>query len=118
MSRARHLFTSVEDAVYTTACGRKHWYLAGSFGAMTVDCALCQRTRAYKELLDPAASKGDERQVVSPEPKGREITHRVVEGRFRQVVSPERLREVLDQDGETTEPPPGFGPGDEWDVAD
>jgi hypothetical protein len=33
-----------------------------------------------------------------------------------QLVSPERLREILDEDGETYEPPSGFGDGDEWEV--
>lgn len=33
-----------------------------------------------------------------------------------QVVSPDRLREILDADGDDYEPPSGFGPDDEWDV--
>lgn len=49
---------------------------------------------------------------------GREITHRLdPETRvYVQIVSPRRLREILDQDGETYDPPSGFGPLDEWDV--
>lgn len=39
-------------------------------------------------------------------------------GHMRQIVSPERLREILDADGEDYSPPSGFGPGDEWDVGD
>jgi hypothetical protein len=34
-----------------------------------------------------------------------------------QIVSPERLREILDADGETYEPPSGFDSDDEWEVA-
>jgi hypothetical protein len=50
----------------------------------------------------------------------REITHRVDrETRHAvQLVSPERLREILDEDGETYDRPKHFGPDDEWDVAD
>ena len=50
----------------------------------------------------------------------REITHRKdpETGNYTQIVSPERLREILDADGETHDPPSGFGPSDEWDVGD
>lgn len=37
-------------------------------------------------------------------------------GKYRQIVSPARLREILDEQGETYDPPDGFGDGDEWDV--
>lgn len=49
----------------------------------------------------------------------REITHRrdPDTGNYVQVVSPERLREILRADGDTLDPPSGFGPNDEWDVA-
>lgn len=44
-----------------------------------------------------------------------EVTHRRDEdGHMRQLVSPERLREILDADGETYEPPDDFGAEDEW----
>jgi hypothetical protein len=48
----------------------------------------------------------------------REVTHRrdPDDGHMVQLVSPERLREILDADGETYDPPSGFGPDDEWDV--
>lgn len=50
----------------------------------------------------------------------REITHRYnPETRnYVQVVTPERLREILDADGEDYSRPSGFGPKDQWDVAD
>lgn len=49
-----------------------------------------------------------------------EVTHRPDpdDGHMRQIVSPQRLREILDADGETYERPKGFGPADEWDVAE
>lgn len=48
-----------------------------------------------------------------------EITHRFDrdEKRMRQIVSPERLREILDAGGESYNPPKDFGPDDEWEVA-
>ena len=48
-----------------------------------------------------------------------EVTHRrdPWTGNMRQLVSPERLREILDQDGETYDPPDDFGPEDEWFVS-
>jgi len=50
----------------------------------------------------------------------REITHRVDRetNKTVQVVSPERLREILDADGDSHDRPKHFGPDDEWDVAD
>ncbi len=49
----------------------------------------------------------------------REITHRRdAGGHMRQIVTPERLREILDADGESYDPPIGFGPDDEWQVSD
>lgn len=49
-----------------------------------------------------------------------ETTHRrdPDTGYYVQVVSSERLREILDADGEDYSPPSGFGPEDQWDVAD
>lgn len=48
----------------------------------------------------------------------RQITHEEDrDGRIVQIVTPERLREILDQDGESYEAPDHFGPGDEWQVA-
>lgn len=35
---------------------------------------------------------------------------------YVQIVSPEELRRILRDSGETLDPPSGFGPGDEWDV--
>jgi hypothetical protein len=34
-----------------------------------------------------------------------------------QIVSPSRLREILDADGEDYSRPSAFGPDDEWEVA-
>lgn len=50
----------------------------------------------------------------------REITHRrdPVTGHMIQIVSPERLREILLSDGDSLEPPSGFGPDDEWDAGE
>jgi hypothetical protein len=47
-----------------------------------------------------------------------EITHQKDPdtGAMRQLVSPERLREILDADGDDYSPPSGFGPDDEWEV--
>jgi hypothetical protein len=48
---------------------------------------------------------------------GREITHRPDEhGIMRQIVSAERLREILDTDGDDYIRPKDFKPEDEWDV--
>lgn len=38
------------------------------------------------------------------------------DGRVVQVVSPERLREILDADGEDYDRPKDFGPDDDWVV--
>lgn len=50
----------------------------------------------------------------------REITHRrdPDTGSYIQVVTPARLREILDEDGEDYSRPSGFGPKDQWDVAE
>ena len=47
-----------------------------------------------------------------------EITHQQdpETGHMRQVVTPERLREVLVEQGETLDPPSDFGSNDEWNV--
>lgn len=47
-----------------------------------------------------------------------ETTHRLDPDtrRYVQVVSPARLREILDDAGEDYTPPSGFGDEDEWDV--
>jgi hypothetical protein len=49
----------------------------------------------------------------------REITHDTdpYDGHVRQLVTPERLREILDADGDTYDRPRDFGPDDEWVVA-
>lgn len=49
-----------------------------------------------------------------------EITHQPDPdtGRLVQIVSPERLTEILLDDGETLERPSDFGPDDEWYVAE
>lgn len=47
-----------------------------------------------------------------------QITHRVKDGRLVQIVSPQRLREVLDEEGSDYERPKDFGPNDEWCVED
>lgn len=47
----------------------------------------------------------------------REITHRVNErGRYVQIVSPKRLKEILDADSEDYSPPKGWARDDEWIV--
>lgn len=50
----------------------------------------------------------------------RETTHRQDPdtGHYVQIVSPARLREILDDDGEDYDPPSGFGPHDEWIVGE
>ncbi len=45
-----------------------------------------------------------------------ETTHRNVDGRLVQIVSPQRLREILDADGDDYSRPKDFGPDDEWYV--
>jgi len=47
-----------------------------------------------------------------------EITHRYDKdlGRMVQIVSPERLRRILDEEGSDYDPPSDFGPEDEWEV--
>ena len=51
---------------------------------------------------------------------GREITHVVDQdtGHMIQVVTPERLREILDEDGDTHDRPEHFAPLDQWYVAE
>jgi len=51
---------------------------------------------------------------------GTEITHRPDpdDGHMVQIVSPARLREILDENGEDHSRPKDFGPDDEWDVAE
>lgn len=49
----------------------------------------------------------------------REVTHTVdPDGHMVQVVSPQRLREILDADGDDYSRPSHFGPDDEWSVSD
>lgn len=47
-----------------------------------------------------------------------ELTHRYDKetGHLVQIVSPQRLRELLDEHGENYERPKDFKPEDEWDV--
>lgn len=49
-----------------------------------------------------------------------EVTHRYDNntGRYMQVVPPEVLRRILDEQGSDYSPPDHFGPDDEWDVAE
>lgn len=49
-----------------------------------------------------------------------EITHQrdPDDGHMRQIVSAQRLREILDKDGESYDRPKEFRPDDEWDVAE
>lgn len=49
-----------------------------------------------------------------------ETTHKTdpETGRAVQIVSPARLREVLDAEDSNYDRPPEFGPDDEWDVSD
>ena len=47
-----------------------------------------------------------------------EITHRQEDGRMVQVVTPERLTEILREQGESLAKPKDFGPNDEWCVCD
>lgn len=46
----------------------------------------------------------------------REITHIVIDGKAKQIVSPERLQEILNDDGESYERPKHFGTDDEWNL--
>jgi len=48
-----------------------------------------------------------------------ETTHRADPdtGHLVQIVTPARLREILDADGESYDPPAEFGVDDEWEVA-
>lgn len=66
------------------------------------------------DLLAPRRIRGSEMKM------SREITHRKDpdDGHMIQLVSPQRLREILDEDGETYERPDGFGSNDEWIVSD
>jgi hypothetical protein len=50
----------------------------------------------------------------------RETTHAVDRetNRLVQLVSPERLREILDADGDDYTRPRDIGPDDEWDAGD
>lgn len=46
-----------------------------------------------------------------------EITHRRDDdGNYVQIVSAARLREILEDDGESLDRPKHFGPRDEWEV--
>lgn len=49
-----------------------------------------------------------------------EITHRTDPDtrHLIQIVSPERLREILRSQGDTLSRPKDFGPDDEWDVGE
>jgi hypothetical protein len=56
--------------------------------------------------------------MESAVPTGRQITHQRDEhGNMKQIVSPTRLREILDEDGDDYSRPKEFGPQDEWEVA-
>lgn len=49
----------------------------------------------------------------------REVTHQQNDdGHMVQIVTAQRLREILDQDGDTHDKPKDFGPQDEWKVAE
>lgn len=49
----------------------------------------------------------------------REITHKPDEnGIYRQTVTPARLREILDDDGDDYSKPTWMKPDDEWNVED
>ena len=48
-----------------------------------------------------------------------QVTHTTNEdGSLRQIVSPEVLREILDESGDDYSRPSDFGPNDEWDVGE
>ncbi|MBA3761711.1 MAG: hypothetical protein H0X04_00010 [Chthoniobacterales bacterium] len=49
-----------------------------------------------------------------------EVTHTTdpLTGRAIQIVSPERLREILDTDGDTYDRPRHLADSDDWDVAE
>jgi len=48
---------------------------------------------------------------------GRQITHQPDEnGIYRQIVSPAKLRQILDEDGDNYSRPEHFNPADEWNV--
>lgn len=66
------------------------------------------------------ASKPDGVDIEEDLTMAREITHRVDRetGHVVQLVSPERLREILVADGESLARPKDFGPNDEWDIGE
>lgn len=47
-----------------------------------------------------------------------QITHQLRDGRYIQIVTPAKLRAVLDADGDDYKRPTDFRDGDEWDVGD
>lgn len=48
-----------------------------------------------------------------------EITHQVDEdGNYRQIVSPAKLRRILDATGDNYDRPKDFSDADEWDIGD
>lgn len=49
-----------------------------------------------------------------------EITHQLdpETGYYRQIVTPQLLRDILDANGDTHEPPRDFCDEDEWEVAE
>lgn len=47
-----------------------------------------------------------------------QVTHKNIDGRLVQIVSAERLREILDESGDDYSRPKDFGPDDGWDVGE
>lgn len=47
-----------------------------------------------------------------------EVTHECLDGKYKQVVAPRRLRQILEEQGESLDPPEGFSEDDEWEVGD
>jgi hypothetical protein len=47
---------------------------------------------------------------------GRQKTHTLEDGRYRQIVSPEELRRQLDEDGDDYSRPDYMNDEDEWDT--
>lgn len=47
-----------------------------------------------------------------------QITHRFIDGQHIQIVTPRKLKEILDDNGESYEKPEHFLESDEWEVAE
>lgn len=80
--------------------------------------SLSTRLRAFREDINIIQTI----HTTAPDTTGRgnetmsEITHTNFDGCLIQIVTPQRLREILDADGCDYERPSDLGPDDEWDT--